>query len=115
MLSRRVIPALAAALLLIAAAHAQSTNASIYGTVADTSGAAAPKANVTATNTKTGITQATVTNGEGVYIFPSLQPGDYQVTAELSGFRKSVSSGIQLAVGAKISVDFKLEIGVPTE
>src|SRR5262249_17743639 len=67
------------------------------------------------TNNKTGVSHHTVTNAEGVYIFPSLQPGDYQIATELTGFRKSVSSGIELAVGAKISVDLKLEIGVATE
>jgi hypothetical protein len=115
MLGQRAIPIFAAAFFCIAGAHAQSTNASIYGSVTDTSGAATPSANVTATNTKTGVAQSTVTNTEGVYIFPSLQPGEYQVAAELAGFRKSVSSGIQLAVGARISVDLKLEIGIPTE
>src|SRR6516164_4027711 len=105
MFSQRAVPILAVALLCVAAAHAQSTNASIYGSVTDSSGAAAPKATVTATNTKTGISQSTVTNADGVYLFPSLQPGEYQVAAELTGFRKSVSSGIQLTVGARISVD----------
>ena len=63
------------------AANAQSTNASIYGSVTDSSGAAAPKASVTATNIKTGVSQATVTNADGVYLFPSLQPGEYTVSA----------------------------------
>ncbi|HEY1493350.1 MAG TPA: TonB-dependent receptor [Candidatus Solibacter sp.] len=114
MFLQRAVPILAAA-LLCCAANAQSTNASIYGSVTDSSGAVAPKANVTAANVKTGVSQSTVTNADGVYLFPSLQPGEYTVGAELTGFRKSVSSGIQLAVGARISVDIKLEIGVATE
>ena len=115
MFLQRAVPILTAALLCAAAANAQSTNASIYGSVTDSSGAAAPKATVTATNIKTGVSQGTVTNADGVYLFPSLQPGEYKVAGELTGFRKSVSSGIQLAVGARISVDLKLEIGVSTE
>src|SRR4051812_6870286 len=109
MFAQRVVPIVAAALWCAAALNAQSTNASIYGSVTDTSGSATPKASVTATNTKTGVSQTTVTNSDGVYIFPSLQPGEYEVGAQLTGFRKSVSSGIQLAVGAKISVEVKLE------
>src|SRR5260370_23401585 len=114
MFLQRAVPILAAA-LFCCAANAQSTNASIYGSVSDGSGAVAPKANVTAANIKTGVVQSTVTNADGVYLFPSLQPGEYTVSAELTGFRKSVSSGIQLAVGARISVDLKLEVGVATE
>src|SRR4051795_13332950 len=101
---QRVVPILAAA-FFCAVVQAQSTNASIYGSVTDTSGAAAPKAGVTATQTRTRVSQSTLTNTEGVYLFPSLQPGDYQLSSELTGFRKSISSGIQLAVGAKITVD----------
>lgn len=95
--------------------HAQSTNASIYGTVADSSGAVMPKSNVVATNNKTGVALSTLTNEAGVYIFASLQPGEYSVSAEATGFRKAVSQHVQLEVSARISVDLKLELGAASE
>ena len=90
-------------------ASAQTTNASIYGSVLDSSGAAVTKASVIAHDVKTGVNSATVTNDSGVYIFPSLQPGEYSVTAESAGFRKAASEHIQLEVGSKISINLSLE------
>src|SRR5580700_3740573 len=102
-------------LLLPSIGSGQTTNASIYGSVFDSSGAAIPKAAVTATNVKTGISLPTVTNDSGVYIFPSLQPGEYTVTSTVAGFRKAVAEHIQLEVSSKISVDLKLEVGTASE
>ena len=101
--------------LMAAIGRAQTTNASIYGSVLDSSGAAIPKAAVVATNIKTGVAISTVSNEDGLYIFPSLQPGQYTVSAEVSGFRKAVASQIQLDVSSKISVDLKLEVGTASE
>src|SRR5882724_2918305 len=83
---------------------AQSTNASIYGTVLDSTGAVITKSIVVATNTKTGVALSTVSNESGVYIFASLQPGEYTVSAEAAGFRKAVSQRFQLDVSARIAV-----------
>src|SRR5579871_1709489 len=94
---------------------AQTTNASIYGSILDSSGAAIPKASVTATNVKTGVVLSTISNDSGIYIFPSLLPGEYTVSAELTGFRKAVASAVQLDVGSRISVDLKLEVGTSAE
>src|SRR6266436_632815 len=116
MFPQRVPFSTAFALLLTAAVGtAQTTNASIYGSITDTSGAAVIRSAVTAVNIKTGVSQATVSNDAGVYIFPSLQPGEYRVTAEMTGFRKAIAGHIQLDVSARISVDLKLEVGAATE
>src|ERR1700753_1870138 len=99
-----------AALFLAApASFAQSRNASLYGTVRAASGAPVPKVAVTATNIKTGVALPTVTNDSGLYIFPSLLPGEYKVSAEAPGFRKEVAEHIELDVTAKITIDLKLE------
>lgn len=94
---------------------AQSTNVSIYGSVEDSTGAAITKSVVVATNTKTGVASSTISNESGVYIFGSLQPGEYTVSAESPGFRKAVSRPFQLDVSARIAVDLKLEVGAATE
>jgi len=107
---------LVSALFLISSVSwAQTTNASIYGTVKDASGAAVPKANVQAINTKTGVALPTVTNDAGIYIFPSLLPGEYKVTAEAPGFRNAIADHIELDVSAKITIDLKLEVGTAAE
>ncbi len=102
-------------LLLTTIGAAQTTNGSIYGSILDSSGAAVPKANVNASNDKTGVSLNTVSNESGVYIFPSLLPGEYKVSAEAGGFRKAVTASIVLDVGARISVDLKLEVGTASE
>ena len=77
--------------VLVSNAFGQTTNASIGGTVADSSGAFIPGVTITATNTQTGIVSTTLTNESGAYQFPSIQPGTYKVSAELPGFQTQVS------------------------
>src|SRR3989304_5610342 len=77
---------------------AQST-AQINGTVTDQSGAVLPGVEVTATQTDTGITRATVTNETGSYILPSVPVGPYRLEAALPGFRTYAQTGIILQVG----------------
>jgi hypothetical protein len=102
-------------LLMVTAGSAQTTNASIYGSILDSSGAAVPKAAVSAKNVKTGVTLSTVSNDDGLYIFPSLLPGQYTVSATVAGFRTAQEENIQLDVGSRISVDLKLEVGAASE
>jgi len=66
---------------------AQTTNATLGGTVSDASRALIPGVTITATNTQTGIVSSAVSNETGAYNFPSLQTGTYKVTAELPGFQ----------------------------
>src|SRR6476659_1938846 len=63
------------------------TQGGITGTVTDSSGAAVPGASVTVTNTATRGTRETTTNADGVYTFPSLPPGTYELKIELQGFK----------------------------
>ena len=79
-----------AGILFASHAFAQTFNASLGGTVTDSSGAVIPKATVTATGIETGVATKTVTNTSGVYEFPSLQEGNYRVSAEMGGFKQFV-------------------------
>lgn len=79
----------AAFLISIAwAAPALAQNAQITGTVRDSSGGIIPGATVTARNLDTGLTRAGVTDTAGEFRLPSLPPGRYSVSTELSGFRR---------------------------
>ncbi len=75
---------LIAVMALVAAQVGGSAN--IAGVVTDDSGAALPGVTVTITNTATGRPETLVTSNEGRYRAVALQPGPYEVTAELQGF-----------------------------
>jgi len=115
---RFVRGALVQALLLVLAwfgparlSPAQIVNASLYGSVADPSGAAIPDATVTATNTATGVGIKTVTDAAGNYLFPSLPPATYNITVEKTGFKTTVISGITLLVDQNARVNAQLQVG----
>ena len=72
-------------LTMSGAAFAQATS-TFNGRVLDQGNAVLPGVTVTATNTSTGVVRTTVTNGEGAYGMPGLDPGIYDVKTELPGF-----------------------------
>ena len=74
----------------------QSTNATVGGTVQDTTGAFIPGVSVIATNTATGIVTTVLSNESGAYQFASLQPGTYEIKAELPGFQTAIVKEFQL-------------------
>jgi len=76
---------------------AQGT-AQISGTVKDQTGAVLPGAEITATQTDTGITRGTITNETGSFVLPNLLVGPYRLEAALPGFRTYVQTGIVLQV-----------------
>src|SRR6266849_6393848 len=94
----------------IGVASAQ-TFGEITGEVTDQSGAIAPNASVTATNTATNGARMTRTNQAGIYSFPALVPGPYQVKVEATGFQSAVRSNIELQVQQTARVDFTLTLG----
>src|SRR5437899_3161370 len=74
----------------------QVINATLSGTVSDVSGALIPGVEITAKHRDTGVVTSVVTNESGTYRFGSLQPGPYQVSAALPGFR---SQAFQVTLG----------------
>jgi carboxypeptidase family protein len=78
-------------------AWAQAT-AQISGTVRDQTGAVLPGAEVTATQTDTGVPRTTLSNETGSYVLPNLPVGPYRLEVGLPGFRTFVQSGIVLQV-----------------
>jgi hypothetical protein len=86
-------------------------NATVGGTVSDTSGALIPGVEVTAKNVNTGITDMRITNETGSYDFASLQPGQYSVSAMLSGFQTAIYNNVQLSQGQQVRLNFALQVG----
>jgi hypothetical protein len=102
-------------LLLSATAHAQVTTADLVGTITDSSGAVVPGVTVALTNEATGVSRSATTGAGGTYIFTSLQPGRYKLTAEISGFRKVERTGVELQVNQRAQIDLALEVGLVSE
>src|SRR5262245_15798375 len=101
--------------LLSSLVSAQTTNATLGGTVGDASSARMPGVTVTAANTQTGIVTTAVTNETGAYQFASLQTGTYKVTAELPGFQTQTYNEVALGVGQQVRLNFTLQVGAQTE
>src|SRR5260221_472463 len=75
---------------------AQSTFGAILGTVRDRSGGVMSGVTVTLTNAGTNKSRTALTNDQGDYLVGTLLPGEYNVTAELSGFKKELRTGVAL-------------------
>jgi hypothetical protein len=93
----------------------QAVNATLLGTVTDSSGAAVANVRLTITETNTGITRTSQTNESGNYVFPDLPPGTYAVTAELSGFKRASRVAIDVIVNTSQRVDLVLQPGNVSE
>jgi len=105
----------AAALLFTGSATAQTVNASLGGTVMDASGAVIPHVTVTATGIGTGVATTATTNDTGSYAFPSLQAGDYRLSAVISGFKEFVYDKVTLDVAAQVRLNFTLPVASGTD
>src|ERR1700686_180681 len=101
--------------LIVLPVYAQVAGATVTGTVTDPSGANIPNAQVSMTNSDTGITTNVTTNSAGFYATPNLIPGPYQVTIRSEGFQTVIRSGIELAVGAHQVLDISLTVGQMTQ
>jgi len=95
----------------VGSAAAQSSNATLHGTIADPSGAVLPGVAVSLESPSTGLKREAVTNEAGLYVFNFLPAGQYLVTAELSGFKAVRHENLPLEVGQNLALDMKLEVG----
>ena len=109
-------PRLGALLLLCAAALlGQGSTGSITGIVTDSSEARLPGAAIEVLNTDTGVSISASANETGEYTVPLLQPGRYQLTARMDGFRAYNQTGIVIELGRVTRLDIALEVGQVSE
>jgi hypothetical protein len=104
-----------ALLLLPVATFGQEFRGSISGIVSDPTGAVIPNVKIIATETRTGTKTPTVSDSAGQYTIPFLAPGDYQIEAQVPGFKIFLRKGIQLGSSDRLVVDLPLEVGGNSE
>jgi hypothetical protein len=95
----------------IATAAAQVTTAALSGIVADETGGALPGVVVTIRAVETGAVRVVTTDGQGRYRAAALEPGTYEVAAELQGFQTTRRADIRLSVGQSLVVNLTLRVG----
>jgi hypothetical protein len=107
----RVNPVVAIAIFMPVALFSQEFRGTISGSVKDPSGAAIAGAKITVTETNTGTKVRTVSDAAGQYTAPYLQPGDYQIAADLQGFKQALRQGVSVAADSHLIIDIQLEVG----
>jgi len=110
----RAICLLGAVLALSFPGFAQTVG-QVTGLVTDPNGSIIVGATVTITNSETNVAHATTTNSAGNYAFPSLNPGLYNLKAEMQGFKGESHGGVELHVEQIARIDFHLQIGSVTQ
>src|SRR5258708_7174170 len=88
---------------------------SLSGAIKDPSGAVVPGVTVTATNTTLGTIFTTTTDGQGLYSFPKLPVGRYDVTMQLDGFKPQKHVGIQVDADSALQINATLQLGEQSE
>ena len=94
---------------------AQLNFGSIQGRVVDTSGAAVPGATVKDIFLTKNLQRQTVSDPMGRFVVPSLEPGPYSVTVELSGFKTQRRDGLVLLTGQTLDIEVQMEVGNLTD
>ena len=104
------VAALSALLCLAPSIQAQSSG-EITGVVTDPSGAIIPSAKVTVTNRATGQTRTATSNSSGIFDFPGLDVGQYDLTVRMGGFETFKKTNIVMNVAQTLSEDAKMQVG----
>lgn len=101
--------------LCAAQVFAQAFTGTITGTVTDPNGASVPGATVRFRNEATNDSRQQQSNSDGLYVFSQLQPGTYEITVEMQGFRRSVQKSAELRVNQTLELNVTLQLGDVTQ
>lgn len=114
MLGRLVLFAAIVALPVMGYAQQAALEATLSGTVRDTTGAVLPGVTVVAVNEASGNTFEGVTDPLGAYRIP-LRIGVYRITAQLLGFRTVTRAGLEVLVGQQVVVNLEMAVSALAE
>ncbi|MBV8672168.1 MAG: carboxypeptidase regulatory-like domain-containing protein [Acidobacteriaceae bacterium] len=109
------IPLLSLILVLACVAGYAQSNSTITGTVVDKQAAAVAGAELTLTNPATGVSVTTTSNGSGVFTFPGLNVGTYDLKVTAKGFETYLQTGLQVNVSQVLRADVTLTVGAVNE
>lgn len=87
------------------------TSATLTGRVTDEQRSAVSGATVQAVNLATNNTISATTNEDGLYVFSGLQPGNYRLRVQQTGFQTTIKENVVLNVTARVTEDFTLKVG----
>ena len=82
----------------------------VSGVLTDATGAVIPGVKVTLTDQDKGYAFNATSDGTGRYLYRSIPPGVYSVTAEMSGFEKTVRTGVRVDVNQNVTVNLSLKV-----
>jgi len=114
-LNRLLLIMLPTALLAGVTAFGQTTTATLSGVIRDSNGGVLPNVRISARNTGTGGTRETRTDSAGRYSLTNLEPGQYEIRAERTGFKTMAQSGVILSVGGARVMGLTLSVGDVSE
>ncbi|MEZ5416766.1 MAG: TonB-dependent receptor [Vicinamibacterales bacterium] len=97
------------------AGWAQQTTGNLRGTVTDESGAVLPGVTITLRGRNVPGAPTTVTNEQGIFRFPNLPPGSYDITVELAGFATSTQTGIPVSLGGTADIPVQMKLSTQQE
>jgi hypothetical protein len=109
-----VLAPLAMALCLSATGVAQD-QATVTGTVTDSTGAIVPGVKITVADADIGLTRDTVSNSAGDYTVAKIPLGTYSISAEAAGFQRLVRTAIEVTAGQTLRVDLQLSVGAVSQ
>src|SRR5258708_31847673 len=104
-----------ATLCFTCAAIGQTETATISGLITDDTGAVVPGAEVKLESNERGIANSATTNSAGIYVFASVQPGQYQIRVDKAGFKQVDFLGLIVNVQDHIEQNFRLQVGSVSE
>lgn len=115
--ARPALPGFVVIGLLLAGADsaAQIATATLAGEVRDETGGTLSGVTVTVRSAATGAVRTTTTDPDGRYRVTALDPGEYEVRAELANFRPVVRTGVILTVGGTTEADIEMSLGAIAE
>jgi hypothetical protein len=91
--------------------RSQTGQGTITGTVTDAQGAVAPRVSIKVISAGTGVTVSTTTDASGLYNVGALNPGEYHIIAEMTGFEKTDVEKVTVSASQTATIDIQLRVG----